>query len=85
MAVPSESDWITFARVRHDGRWNYSATSPRLADDTNYQFRVAPYDQAGNKGTVLAFAAERIVRWPDATVYTVTYNAGPQTVTFDAS
>lgn len=82
---PGESDWTTFGKVPHDGRWSYRGVSPRFTEDAEVQIRVLPYDFYENKGTALAFAADRIVTYPAIVNFTVSYSSGTQRVTYAAA
>jgi len=67
-------------------RWAYWFETPRLADLSEYEWRVTPVDGAGNAGTAIAVEARKMVRHPDAPRFAVTYNPGTSKVTFaDAS
>lgn len=61
--------------------WALGWLSDRLEDLTSYTWRVTPYDLAGNAGTATVIGPELVVRRPDAPNFTVTFNAGPTTVT----
>jgi len=77
--------WTALARVKDDPRrWAYSVRTGRLADLTNYAWRITPIGQDGNSGTPAALAAEFIVRTPDAPDFSLTFNASPRTVTVAA-
>jgi len=75
--------WELVSTVRHvSDRWHYSAVSRRLDDLTDYTWRIVPVDRAGNQGTVQTIGPEKIVRRPDAPDFEITFNSGPQTITF---
>lgn len=68
------------------GQWLYEFTTPRLIDLATYNWKVTPYDIAGDAGSNLTLiATEKVVRTPDAPQYTATFNDTPDTVTFDAA
>ena len=78
--------WASIGEVLHDvNQWAYSLESPRLDDLSEYEWRIIPVDLAGNDGTALALDSEKIVHTPDAPDFTVTFNEGPDTVTFAAA
>lgn len=62
------------------GQWDYQWTTARLDDLSDYAWRIVPVDAAGNDGTALAIAAERIVRTPDAPDFTLSLAGGAVTV-----
>lgn len=76
--------WVTIAIVRATDAWAYSVMTPRLDDLVVYDWRVTPVDRAGNEGTPLDFAADRVVRTPDAPNFTAAFSSGTQKVTFTA-
>jgi len=79
-------DWTAVGRVPADpARWSHEFTTPRLADLTDYAWRVIPIDAAGNDGTPVALDAERIVRTPDAPDWTVAFDDDTQKVTIIAA
>ncbi len=67
--------WTCIGQVNAEpGRWAYEFTPSRLDDGVVYQWRVVPYDIAGNRGSPATLNEERIVRLPDAPIYTVSLN-----------
>lgn len=76
-------EWTAIAVVHHDPlHWSYSILTGRLADLTDYQWRVVPVDAAGNDGTAEAIDAERIVRIPDAPDFEIEFDPETTKVTF---
>lgn len=76
-------DWSVLTRISDTGAaWEYSWTTARLTDLTEYVWRVIPVDQAGNDGTPISTTSTKLVRRPDAPNFTATFNAGGSTVTF---
>lgn len=74
--------WTAIGTVADDPRrWEYTLLSPRLDDLAAYEFRVVPIDQAGNDGTPVALASEKIVRTPDAPTFSLAFDAGTTKVT----
>lgn len=79
-------DWLEIGEIAHeDDRWSYFILSPRLDDLTTYGWRVIPIDASGNDGTALDLGTELVVRTPDATDYTVTYDGGTDKMTYTAA
>ena len=79
----ASAGWTEVGRVPHsDSLWAYSLFTPRLTDLTSYEWRVMPVDLAGNDGTATTFAAETIVRTPDAPEFTMVYDEGTDKITF---
>ncbi len=76
--------WTTIGLVHHidSVKWTYALTTGILTDLTSYQWRITPYDIAGNPGTVTTFDAEIIVRTPDAPDFLVAYDTGTDKVTW---
>jgi len=78
--------WETIGTIYHEQtRWEYELETEALDDLTSYQFRVVPVDQAGNDGTALTLAAEKIVRRPDSPDFTISFDEGTTKVTFSAA
>ncbi len=76
--------WETAGYVQHDSsRWSYLFLTDRLDDLSDYAWRVVPIDAAGNEGTALTLAAERIVRRPDAPEFVATFDDGTTEVLFE--
>lgn len=75
--------WTELGTVAHEAtRWQYTYLTRRLTDLASYQWRVIPVDLAGNDGTALTIATEKVVRTPDAPNYTVTYDDVTDEMTF---
>lgn len=55
-----------------------------VADVTSHQWRVTPYDAAGNAGTALSFTT-LMVRYPDPPAVTFSYDSGTAKVTIAAA
>jgi len=78
-------DWETVAAVPHvAGQWSYTLLSDRLDDLAEYAWRVTPMDRAGNPGTPVELAAEKIVRTPDAPSFGIAFDPNTTKVTFSA-
>lgn len=78
--------FVSMAVVPRDGEtWSYAVVTDRLDDLTDYEWRVYPVDTVGNDGTVLAESAEKIVGWPNATDFTITFDVFSDKVTFTAA
>lgn len=79
--------WVEIGSVFAAGRaaWEFALKTPRLDDLVSYAWRVIPVTFAGNDGNTLAFAAETIVRTPDAPDWTVTWDPDTERVTFAAA
>lgn len=74
--------WSEVARVRHsEDQWEYRWTTARLDDLSDYEWRVTPYDRAGNAGTAVSLGAETIVRRPDAPLIAAAWDNGTAHVT----
>ena len=80
-------DYETIADLAQEtGRWDFSILTGRLADLTEYTWRITPIDAAGNDGTPIVIGPDRIVRTPDAPDFAATFGPGTGTVEFaDAS
>jgi len=77
-------DWTPLATLPAvAGAWSYSWISERLADLTNYAWRVVPLDALGNAGEPLELDAERLVRTPDAPLFAADFDPATRRVTFD--
>lgn len=78
--------WITAGTVSHDAsEWDYSLLTARLTDLSSYQWQIIPVDLAGNDGTAISLASEKIVRTPDAPDFDIAYSSGTTKVTFSAA
>ena len=67
--------WEELGQVDHDeSKWEYSLETDRLDDLTEYEFRVTPYDDHDNPGTARTISSEKIVRYPDAPDFSVSYS-----------
>jgi len=76
-------EWETVETIPADpDAWSYSSLTERLDDLTTYAWRIIPVDVVGNDGTPLAFAAELIVRIPDAPAFAVTIDPDTSKITF---
>lgn len=76
--------WEEIGRVDDDGNtWLYQFKTGMLDDQTNYQWRVAPYDLAGNAGSPLTLETEYIVRKPDAPKVTASFDSGTAKITIE--
>jgi len=80
----NDGGWTTLAQVGESGRGNYQYETGFLADVTSHQFRVTPYDSAGNAGTA-AVLSVLIVRNPSPPDVTYTYSSGTGLVTVAAA
>jgi len=79
-------DWSELAIVARRGEdWTYEYTTDRLTDLAEYAWRVVPVDEAGNDGTAITLAAEKIVRVPDAPEFTIAFDPDTDTVEFAAA
>lgn len=77
--------WSTVGTVYQDATtWSHRFLTDRLTDLTAYQWRITPYDAAGNAGTAITFS-ETVVRTPDGVDFTATLNTPATTVTLAAS
>ena len=75
-------DWATIATVANDGSWSFTLTTLRLTDLADYQWRVTPYDAAGNAGDAITIGPETVVRVPDGPVYELAFDDDTQLVTY---
>lgn len=76
--------WTDIGKQISTGAWQYEFITDRLVDLATYQYRVVPYDAAGNAGTPITFTAEKHVRVPDSPDWTSSYSAGTTRFTFSA-
>lgn len=98
--IDGGANWTRFSSLRHDAAaWDYQVLTDRLADLTDYGWRVIPVDHAGNDGTPLVISIfvvfwsgsglpafnTKVVRIPDSPKWTYTWNAGTQRVTYAAA
>jgi hypothetical protein len=63
--------------------WSYRYITPRLDDLTQYDWRIVPFDLAGNEGAPFAIGPEQIVRKPDAPDFVIAFDGGTTRVEFD--
>ena len=76
-------DWESLGRIHpRPNQWDFSLTTGRLDDLSDYAWQVIPVDILGNDGTALALDAETVVRTPDAPDFTATFDEGTTRVTF---
>lgn len=79
-----EGDWTSIAEIpQKTNGWDFSTTTGRLADLTEYTWRIVPVDVAGNDGTPVTIGPELIVRTPDAPNFTIEYQPETETVLFE--
>jgi len=82
----TDGDWEAAGRVQHNAnQWEYRFLTARLADLTEYTWRIVPVDRAGNDGTPLELRPEKIVRTPDAPRFAIAFDQGTTKVTFSAA
>ncbi|MEK6798962.1 MAG: hypothetical protein AABZ12_08370 [Planctomycetota bacterium] len=71
---------------RNEEQWSYSLLTRRMHDMANqaqgWSWRVVPVDKAGNDGSTSLTMGTRVVRYPDAPGFELSYSAGTQRVTF---
>ena len=75
--------FVDIGEVPASDAWSYRFLTPRLDDLTTYGWRIAPYDQAGNEGTIFELPAEQVVRNPDAPDFVIAFDSGTARVEFD--
>lgn len=78
-----DSVWSPLLTVDDDGSSEYSVTTPPLLGVQTYQFRVVPYDAAGNDGSPTAVTFE-IKRHPDPPEVDYAFDDVTKTVTLTA-
>lgn len=82
----TEGEWTTLATIKHDGRWVYEYTTPRLDDIRFFFLRVQAVSPSGNVGAeVLADGYDTlIVRKPEMPNFTASYNSAGHVLTLAA-
>jgi hypothetical protein len=79
-----DAAWLLRARIAESGKGYYHWLSPRLADDTTYQFRVKAVSTIGAE-SLAASLTILLVRVPDPPAVTFTYDADTGLVTLSAA
>ena len=74
--------WISVSRMPAAGKWSWQWTSGQLADGSVYEWRITPYDRAGNAGTATTIGPEQIYRRPDPQDFAIAYDGGTGEVTY---
>lgn len=78
--VGDAQGFVPVARVPARGQWRYTAKTPVLTDDQDWNLRVVPVDNFGNRGTRILYGARRVIRAPDAVQITASLAGGNVTI-----
>jgi len=77
--------FVEIGRVDDNGNWSFIFLTKKLTDLASYQFRITPFDMAGNAGTAITLSAETVVRVPEAPKFTISFDDPTDKLTYTAA